>query len=366
MYVLTEEGPKSRASAFRSLAKARAEMARRIRKVLPELGVTPDDFDRLANKNINDLDQFVSPVCRWHVHRLDGALVPEEDRTDVLEGLREMSRTKTNDLERVLFRRLEALLAPDDDAEPPEAWERDYYRVNDDHTVTLLGWMEVRDNNREGFFYDVLPRHTFVYGDWPETFDTSGIDMTDWACPYTQYNEDVHFEDVPQFIKDFFEGQRFEHLTMALVDDQTPPGHYWCRFDEEPGYYVGEPLEIPDRDFDSHDTMYAKAYLEDKYPAQDLHALARRFGYPEERNWESSERRCLMEAQIVRHRDEYIARLIKDMCDDERFERTLRDARRLLSHMDKSRLFEAVIDEFEAVVTHDTGKDATSGNTEGK
>lgn len=246
MYILTEDGLTPQTFTSNSLTKIRAQMAKRIREVMPEMGVTPEAFEKFCRESPPEDDKFVTPVCQWHIHRVPGALVSEQARKDILEKTRKawqahkvfQDLTSSNELCQEVCRQLSAYLDPDDDAEPPLDHERDYYRVNEDHTVTLLGWMEERDNNCDGFLYDIMPRQTFVYGDWPDTFDTSGVDMTDWAYPYTQYNEDVHFEDATDFVDRFFAHRRFEHLAMALVNEKTQPGHYWCHFDEEPGRHT--------------------------------------------------------------------------------------------------------------------------------
>lgn len=111
-------------------------------------------------------------------------------------------------------------------------YERDFFSVNDDGTVTLHGWLEERDNDMEGFYDDEGPRHTFVYGDWPDTYDDSA-DMTDWAAPYQQYNYDIHYDNVPVFVNSFYEGEPGTYLPMWQVNENTPAGDYWCYFDEE-------------------------------------------------------------------------------------------------------------------------------------
>ena len=111
-------------------------------------------------------------------------------------------------------------------------YERDFYAVNPDRTITLYGWLEERDNNIDGFEHDLMPRHTFVSGDWPE-FNDLEEPLVDWAAQWQQYNEDMHYEDVAGFLATFFDGEPGEHLPLNEVNEDTPEGNYWCKFEEE-------------------------------------------------------------------------------------------------------------------------------------
>lgn len=104
--------------------------------------------------------------------------------------------------------------------------ERDFYDVVDGH-VELYGWMEVRDSNWEGFSENET-RYVLVTGDWPEVYDPEE-DMAEWACPYQQYNDDMHEGDAVAFVI----GWRGMHLPLADVDESTPSGRYWCFFEED-------------------------------------------------------------------------------------------------------------------------------------
>lgn len=108
--------------------------------------------------------------------------------------------------------------------------ERDFYVVHKDHSIQLYGWLEERDNCMDGFEDDELPRHTLVTGDWPDYPNDPGVFMTDWAAPYQQYEEDMHYEDAVLLVKKI----PWTHLPLYKVNDETPAGCYWCTFSEEP------------------------------------------------------------------------------------------------------------------------------------
>jgi len=110
--------------------------------------------------------------------------------------------------------------------------ERDFYTVNEDHSIQLYGWLEERDNFVEGFEDDELPRHTLVTGDWPDYPNDPGVFMTDWAAPYQQYEEDMHYEDAVLLVKKI----PWTHLPLYKVNKETPAGCYWCYFNEEPAF----------------------------------------------------------------------------------------------------------------------------------
>ena len=329
MYVLTEEGHDRHAETFASLREARAAMARSIRKRMPELGIDPDEFDRLARENADDPDGFVSPRCRWRIHRLNGTFVTERTRQALLEMVREMTDDERRRVDAATMRWLEETLAPDNDTEPPLDWERDYYVVNEDRTVTLLGWVEARDNHYDGFEYDVMPRHTVVYGDWPDTYDMSGIEMTDWAAPHRQYNEDAHFEDVPDLVAQLFGPEGFEHLPMTHVGALTRPGRYWCRFDEEPGRQNRQEMEEDEMEymeFGQFDTEDVRSYLEGRYDESDKDALIDDFGTPNDDPWGDFENERLTTEELVARRDRYIDGIIKAICASDRFAQMLSTA----------------------------------------
>ena len=107
--------------------------------------------------------------------------------------------------------------------------ERDFYTVRDDGTIELRGWMEERDNDWPGFEDDVMPRHTLVIGDWPDVYDPKN-EMTDWAAPYQQYNEDMRYEEAVSFVR----GYVGTYLPLSDVDKDTPAGDYWCYIEDEP------------------------------------------------------------------------------------------------------------------------------------
>ena len=106
--------------------------------------------------------------------------------------------------------------------------ERTLYTVNDDKTITINGWLEERDNNWDGFYDDPMPRIVLVTGDWPIVYDPTK-EITSWACPYQQYNDDMHYDEAIPFIDDY----NGTHLPMYNVDLNTPAGDYWCCFNEE-------------------------------------------------------------------------------------------------------------------------------------
>lgn len=117
-----------------------------------------------------------------------------------------------------------------------ESLERTWFTVNDDHTVTVLGWLEERDNNWEGFFDDPYPRHTLITGEWPDLVAPplrDGESVADWACPYQQYCEDFHYEDALRLVANFHDGEPGKHFPLGDVDNSTPAGNYWCLFEEE-------------------------------------------------------------------------------------------------------------------------------------
>lgn len=107
--------------------------------------------------------------------------------------------------------------------------EMDFYTVNDDHTIELRGWMEERDNDWPGFEDDDMPRYTLVTGDWPDVYDPK-CEMVNWACPYQQYNSDMHYEEALEFMRDY----GGIYLPLSDVNEDTPAGDYWCYFDDEP------------------------------------------------------------------------------------------------------------------------------------
>ena len=111
-------------------------------------------------------------------------------------------------------------------------YERTWFTVNDDHTITVHGWLEDREV-WEGYEDG---RYTFVYGKWPDLTEPPsrhGESLSDWACPYQQYNEDMHPSEALEVIEYFYGGGPGEHLPMNGVDESTATGDYWCRFDEE-------------------------------------------------------------------------------------------------------------------------------------
>lgn len=112
-------------------------------------------------------------------------------------------------------------------------YERDLYTVNQDRTVTLHGWVEQRTNDIEEFENDHMPRHAFVTGRWP---DLPQLDepLVDWASRVPCSYQSLHYDDVPEFLMTFFDGTPGQHLPLRNVNERTPPGNYWCTFDEEP------------------------------------------------------------------------------------------------------------------------------------
>ena len=112
--------------------------------------------------------------------------------------------------------------------------ERTWFTVNDDHTITINGWLEDRDGGGWEGYED--GRFTLVTGDWPDlTEPTSRHDepLVDWACPFQQYNEDLHPSEALDLIAHFYWNSTGEHFPLKDVDESTPAGNYWCWFEEE-------------------------------------------------------------------------------------------------------------------------------------
>lgn len=112
-------------------------------------------------------------------------------------------------------------------------YERTWFTVNSDLTITVNGWLEDREEC-EGYEDG---RYTLVTGDWPDLAEPPsrhGESLVDWACPYQQYNEDFHPSEAAKLVEHFYDiGVAGEHFSLCDVNDGTPAGNYWCYFEEE-------------------------------------------------------------------------------------------------------------------------------------
>lgn len=117
-----------------------------------------------------------------------------------------------------------------------EDYERTWFTVNNDHTITINGWLEERDANWIGFENDTHYRYTLVTGNWPDLDEPPsrhGETLADWACPFQQYNEDFHFEEALDLIAHFYGEGEGKHFPLKDVSESTSAGNYWCWFNEE-------------------------------------------------------------------------------------------------------------------------------------
>ena len=109
-------------------------------------------------------------------------------------------------------------------------FERDFYAVFERDGikyVQLFGWIEERDDHITEF--DASSYAVFVAGEVPDdlTFPWLNHDGRDYS-----WDEE---DEVMWHVRNYFGTGEGTHLPLRDVTQETPGGHYWCTFDEEPG-----------------------------------------------------------------------------------------------------------------------------------